>query len=202
MAYVKASDRRRQYLAAARAVLSRDGVAGTTLRAVAAEAQVSIGTLYYIFPVKEEMITAVLEDVRAEVSAVFEATDTGAGLEHAIRHGLDRYWERLVVDDPRLALMRHELFAYALRTPGQEHLARWQIEGYTRIVSRLCQQAASNAGETCAVPFDTLARALVASVVGTVLVYLSDQDHVRSQQDLRAVADMLVGLAAPTVPGG
>ena len=93
--------------------------------------------------------------------------------------------------------MRHELFAYALRTPGQEHLARWQIEGYTRIVAHWCQQAAANAGEICTVPFDTLARALVGSVMGTVLQYLSDQDTNRSRQDLKALTDMLVALAAP-----
>jgi AcrR family transcriptional regulator len=195
--YVKASDRRRQLVAAARAVLCRDGVAGTTLRAVAAEAQVPLGTLHYIFPAKEQMITAVLEDVQEEVSAVFEAADVGAGLGNAIRHGLQSYWAQLVVDDPQLALMRHELFAYALRTPGQRHLARWQIDGYTRIVAQWCQQAAGNAGEVCAVPFDTLARVLVGGVMGAVLEYLSDQDQARSQRDLNALADMLVALAAP-----
>src|SRR3954453_10962858 len=99
VAYVRAPERRRQFVAAARAVLARDGVATTTLRAVAAEAGVSIGTLYYIFPAKEQMITAVLEDVRDEVSAVFQATETHAGLQHAIRHGLDNYWKQLAVND-------------------------------------------------------------------------------------------------------
>jgi len=197
---VKAAERRRQFVAAARTVLSRDGVAGTTLRAVATEAGVSIGTLYYIFPAKEQMITAVLEDVREEVSAVFQAAETHAGLEHALRHGLDNYWKQLVVNDPHQALMRHELFAYTLRTPGQEHLGRWQIEGYTRIVAEWCQQAASIAGEVCAVSFETLARALVGSVMGLVLEFLSDQDRARSERDLQTLTDMLVLLAAPRGP--
>jgi AcrR family transcriptional regulator len=197
VAYVRASERRRQFVDAARSVLSREGVAGTTLRAVATEAHVSLGTLYYIFPAKEQMITAVLEDVREEVSAVFEAADVDAGLGQAIRHGLESYWKQLVINDPQLALMRHELFAYALRTPGQQHLARWQIDGYTRIVAQWCQQAASNAGEVCAVPFDNLARAVVGGVMGTVLQYLSDQDMTRSQRDLHTLMDMLVALAAP-----
>lgn len=196
MANVKASDRRRQLVAAARAVLSRDGVVGATLRAVAAEGQVPLGTLHYIFPAKEEMITAVLEDIRQEVSAVFQAAEIDAGLDHAIRHGLDNYWKQLVLNDPQLALMRHELFVFAMRTPGLENQARWQIEGYTRIVAQWCQQAANNAGEVCAVPFDTLARVLVGSVMGTVLEYLSDQDKARSARDLHAVMDMLIRLAA------
>jgi len=78
----------------------------------------SIGTLYYICPASqaEQMITALLDDVRDDGSAVFHATETHPGLEHAIRHGLDNYWKQLVVNDTQLALMRHELFAepYAL----------------------------------------------------------------------------------------
>lgn len=198
MANVKASERRGQLVAAARAVLARDGAAGTTLRAVAAEASVPLGTLHYVFPSKEQLITAVIQDVTEEVSAVFWATDVNAGLDHAIRQGLDNYWKQLVVNDPQLALMRHELFLYALRAPGQENLARRQIEGYVRIVAQWCQQAASNAGEACAVPFDTLARALVGSILGLVLEFLSDQDQARSQHDLQIVTDMLVRLAAPT----
>jgi AcrR family transcriptional regulator len=196
VAYVKASERRRQLVVAARAVLCRDGVAGTTLRAVAAEARVPLGTLHYVFPSKELLITAVIQDVREEVSAVFKAAEIDVGLDHAIRRGLESYWEQLVVNDPELALMRHELFIYALRTPGLESLARWQVEGYTRIVAEWCQEAASNAGEICAVPFDTLARVLVGSVMGIVLQYLSDHDRARSRRDLQAVMEMLVCLAA------
>ena len=59
------------------------------------------------------------------------------------------------------------------------------------------QQAASAAGEVCAVSFDALARALVGGVMGLVLAYLSDQDEARSQRDLSALADMLVRLSAP-----
>lgn len=196
MAYVKASERRLQLVAATRAVLRRDGVEGATLRAVAAEAQVPLGTLQYVFPSKELLITAVLEDVREEVSAVFKSTETDAGLEHALRHGLRNYWEQLVVNDPALALMRHELFVYALRTPGLTSLARWQIQGYTQIVADWSQKAASNAGEVCAVPFDTLARVLVGVVMGIVLQYLGDHDRDRSQRDLQASMEMLVRLAA------
>ena len=196
MANVKASERRGQLVAAARAVLSRDGVSGATLRAVAAEANVPLGTLHYVFPSKELLITAVIQDVTDEVSAVFSAAETDAGLDHAIRHGLDTYWRRLVVNDPQLALMRHELFVYALRTPGLEDQARWQIEGYTRIVAEWIQKAASNVGEVCAVPFDTLARVLIGSVMGIVVQYLSDHDRARSQRDLHAVTESLIRLAA------
>jgi AcrR family transcriptional regulator len=207
MAYVKAADRRAQLVAAAREVLRRDGVAGTTLRAVAAQAGVPLGTLHYVFPSKELLITAVLEDIRKEVSAVFRSAQIDAGLERALHHGVENYWQRLVVNQPQLALMRHEVFVYALRTPGLEQLARWQIEGYTRIVAEWCQEAAGNAGEVCAVPFETLGRAMVGSVIGVVTYYLSDHDADRSRSDLQATTEMLVRLAdvrpaAKAVTGG
>ena len=195
MAYVKASERRAQLVVAARAVLCRDGVVGTTLRAVAAEAGVPLGTLHYVFPTKQQLITAVVEDIRDEVSAVFQSAEIDAGLEHAIRHGVENYWQRLVLSQPELALMRHEVFVYALRTPGLERLGRWQIEGYARIVAEWCEAAAGKAGETCAVPFETLGRVLVGTVIGVVLHYLSDHDSDRSGRDLQAAVEMLVRLA-------
>ena len=196
MTYVKASERRLQLAAAARAVLTRDGVAGTTLRAVAAEAGVPLGTLHYVFPSKELMITAVIEDVREEVSGVLRGVDTHIGLELAIRHGMRAFWEQQIVGDPRAPVMRHELFLYAVRTPGLESLARWQMEGYSRIVAEWCQEAANNAGEVCEVPFDVLGRAVVGGTFGIAMQYLADRDQARSLRDVEAVAEMVVRLAA------
>jgi AcrR family transcriptional regulator len=198
MAYVKASVRSEQLVRAARQVLIRDGVGGTTLRAIAREASVPLGTLHYVFPSKELLLKAVIEDSMEEISGVLEAAAAlDAGLEHAIRQGVASYWTQLVVGDPRLQLMQHELLIYALRTPGLENLGRWQVERYSRIVAAWCQGAAMNAGESCAVPFDTLARIIVASMIGIVLQYIGDPDDARSRQDLQVVIDMVVGLADP-----
>ena len=195
MVYVKASERRRQLASAARAVLTRDGVAGTTLRAVAAEAGVPLGTLHYVFPSKELMIRAVIEEVRDETSALLAAVDKNVGLELAIRSGLRAFWEQQIVGDPHAPLIRHELFLYAVRTPGMESLARWQMEGYCRIVAEWCQEAANNAGEVCEVPFDVLARAIVGGTFGIAMQYLGDRDQARSLRDVEAVAEMVVRLA-------
>lgn len=195
MVYVKADERRTQLVQAARAVLCRDGVGGTTLRAVAAEAGVPLGTLHYVFPTKEQLLAGVVEDIRREVSDVFRVTPVDGGLAQALRDGVENYWQRLVVGQPALALMRHEVFIYALRSPGLERLARFQIEGYAQIVAEWCQAAAGAAGETCAVPFDVLGRVLVGSVIGIVLHYLADGDAQRSHRDLEAAKKMLVSLA-------
>ena len=198
MPYVEASVRSRQLVAAARRVLIRDGVGRLTMRAVAAEAGVLLGTVTYVFASKEMLLRAVIEDVTAEIAEVLKSSvDTGRGLEHAIREGVRRFWTTLVEDQEGLQIIQYELVIYALRTPGLESMARWQYDRYARIVAAWCQEAASTAGETCAVPFDTLARVLVAAVDGLILQYVCDPDVTRSREDLQAVIEMLVSLAAP-----
>ncbi|MFE3228040.1 TetR/AcrR family transcriptional regulator [Nocardia sp. NPDC059228] len=196
MVYVEASVRRQQMVTAARRVLSRDGVARTSVRAVAAEAGVPLGTMQYVFPSKELLLRAVIEDVVDEIAAVLEdAAELEYGLEHAIRRGITSFWSRLVVEQKDLQVMQYELTTYALRAPGQESLARRQYERYASVVAEWCQQAAHNAGETCAVPFGRLGRLVVATIDGLVLQHVSDPNVARSREDLDAAIDMLVALA-------
>jgi AcrR family transcriptional regulator len=205
MPYVEASVRSKQLVEAAQAVLIRDGVAGLTMRAVAKEAGVLLGTVTYVFPSKEMLLRAVIEDVTAGTAEILKSslgTATGGGLEHAIRDGAQRFWTTQVEDQEGLQIIQYELTIYALRTPGLESMARWLYDRYARIVAAWCQEAASNAGETCAVPFDTLARVLVAAIDGLVLQYVCDPDATRAREDLQAVIDMVVDLASPAPAPG
>ena len=199
MPYVESALRTRQAVAAARAVLMRDGVGRTTMRAVATEAAIPLGTLQYVFPTKQGLLQAVIEDVVDEIADVLRrSAETEAGLEHAIRGGMRNFWAQLVVDHRGLQLMQYELVTHALRTPGMENLSRWQYERYSEVVADWCREAASRAGESCAVPFDRLARVLIASIDGLILQHVINPDAPRSADDLEAVIDMIVALAEPT----
>lgn len=196
MAYVEASVRHGQLVAAARRALAQEGVARTSLRAVAAEAGVPLGTMQYVFPSKEALLRAVIEDVVDEIVEVLRTSaDVDRGLEHAIRQGLAAFWDQLVSGHVSLQTMQYELTMYALRTAGQEELARWQYERYAAIVAEWLQQAAHNAGETCAVPFGRLGRLTVAALDGLILQHVCDPNTARSREDLGDVVEMLVRLA-------
>ena len=65
MPYVESALRTKQAVAAARAVLVREGVGRTTMRAVASEAEIPLDTLQYVFPTKQGLLRAVIEDVVA-----------------------------------------------------------------------------------------------------------------------------------------
>ena len=101
--YVKADVRRAQLIAAAREVLERDGMAGATLRAVAAQAGVPLGTVHYIFATKEQLLRAVLEDVIDEMRG---------NIDVQIARG-DAFSVGFISEDPRTAMRVAERLALA-----------------------------------------------------------------------------------------
>src|SRR5262249_49467080 len=116
------------------------------------------------------------------------------GLAHAIRQGLTTFWSKLVASEWGLQLMQYDLTVYALRTAGQESLARWQYERYASVIAEWCQTAARNAGETCAVPFGQLARVILAGLDGLILQHVCDPNDARSRENLDAMIEMLISL--------
>lgn len=199
--YVESAVRTKQAVAAARAVLMRDGVRGTTMRAVATEAGVPLGTLQYVFPSKQGLLRAVFEDIVEEIAELLRiSAELEAGLEHAIRVGLRNFWTELVVNHRELQLVQLELVTHALRTAGLEELPRWQYERYIEIVAQWCESAATRAGETMTIPCDRLARLLVAGIDGLILQHVISADADRSTADLDALVETVVSLAVVRSP--
>ncbi|MEV6217269.1 TetR/AcrR family transcriptional regulator [Nocardia sp. NPDC051833] len=198
MAYVKASEREEQIVAAAVTVLSRVGVPATTLRAVAAEAGVPLGTLHYVFPTKDKLLQAVITTVIGDISRTLGTQlEVDKGVEHALRHGVTGFWEILVADRIGLQIMQYELMTYSLRTDAGGSLAQLQYERYSSVVTEFCERAAEAAGERCAVGFDTLGRLALAQIDGLILQYVSKPDPDRARRDLNRAVDMLVLFADP-----
>ena len=196
MGYVKADIRRAQVIQAARRVLVSSGVGGLTMRRVASEAGISLGTLHYAFPSKELLLKSVIDDVGDEISTLLHSSiNLEGGLEASIRNGIQNFWSALVFDNHDLQLMQYELSIYAIRTPGIHHLAQGQYEKYCSVVAEWCQSAANMAGESCAIGFAELARMIVAGVDGLILQYLSYADVERANADIETLSTMLCGVA-------
>lgn len=78
----EAPDVRRQTLvAAAETVLAREGVAGTSVRAICAEAGVSPGLLRHYFEGVDELVTAAYEAVGQRIDTALDAAVEGAGAD-------------------------------------------------------------------------------------------------------------------------
>lgn len=198
MAYIKATEREGQIVAAAMRVLSDVGVAGTTLRGVAAEAGIPLGTLHYVFPSKDQLLRAVIAAVMDDVvDAVRADLQLDRGVAHALRQGVTNFWSTLVENDTGLQIMQYELAMYSVRSEGSGGLAQLQYERYTALVTEFCAQAAQAAGERCAVDFDSLGRLALALVDGLIVQYVTNPDSGRARRDLDRAIEMIVQFADP-----
>lgn len=198
MAYVKASEREQQIIAAAIAEFSDSGVPRTTLRAVASRAGIPLGTLHYVFPTKDQLLRSVILAVIDEISAALRAElSVARGVEDALRLGIGNFWTKLVSHEVGLQTMQYELMTYSLRSGSDGHLARLQYERYSAVVTEFCENAAQAAGERCAVGFDSLGRIALAQIDGLILQYVASPDLQRAQRDLTNAIDMLVLFADP-----
>ncbi|GEE02916.1 putative transcriptional regulator, TetR family protein [Gordonia spumicola] len=196
MVYIESAERRRQAIDAARTALMREGVGRVSMRVVAAEAGIPLGTLQYVFPTKLGLLEAVIDDLVAEIGRVLSASATvDGGLETSIRDGVRTFWSRLVVDHSDLQLLQYELVTHALRTPGLQDLPRRQYDLYVDTVTRWFTAAAERSGETAAVEYDQLARLLVGGIDGLLLQSVVAPDADRSAADLERVIDMVVAVA-------
>lgn len=131
-------------LAAARAVLNRDGIAAVTLEAVAREAGMSKTGLYYYFSSKEalifELVFAALRLHAERVHDAVEATDTGpAALGAVIRHTVEAYSGQM--DDFRLAFLLGQVSSSTYMQMSPEQLQRIRplndmlLAGATRLLA-------------------------------------------------------------------
>jgi AcrR family transcriptional regulator len=103
---------REEILEAARQVLLRNGIAGTTLEAVAREVGVTKAALYYYFPSKDalffELVFGNLESQAQAVHDAVEKSATGAdALGAIVRESVETFAPRL--DDFRLAFLQAQV---------------------------------------------------------------------------------------------
>jgi AcrR family transcriptional regulator len=191
------SDRRAEILAAAVRVLARDGIAQTTTRKIAAEAGINQATMLYYAGSKDELLLAVLREMMRMTQQLAQAAaPVGLSSPHeAIRQAITAFWAH-VEAAPELQVMQHELTLYALRTPESAWLAKEQYAGYQNVVEGLLREAYAAAGETCAVPFDGLARFIVGGLDGLILQFISDRDTARARRDLDLLIAAVIALAS------
>jgi AcrR family transcriptional regulator len=197
--YVSAVEREQQIVDATTRLLRVTGVAGLTMRGVAAEAGIPLGTLHYVFPTKDGLLRSVITSVITDLATVLrDEVDINRGVAHALAQATSTFWSRLVETDIGGQIMQYELTTYSLRSEAD--MARTQYASYISVVSDLYERAAAAAGEVCAIDFSELARLSVAATDGLILQYLADPDHDRAIRDLERVAAMLAALAAPYTP--
>jgi AcrR family transcriptional regulator len=191
VAHVPAAERREQLVEAAIRVLSREGAARTTTRRIAQEAGIPVGILHYCFRDKDELLCLVIERITAELLVAGEtALSPGADFADALRAGVRALWD-VVVADVGKQMALYELTQLAMRTPGMEHVATRQYEGYLAAVTMYLGEAAQATGVTLGDDPSLLARWVVTTIDGVMLLYTVDRDADRAMAVLNAFVEAL-----------
>ncbi|MFD8148879.1 TetR/AcrR family transcriptional regulator [Streptomyces sp. NPDC059708] len=197
MARMPSAERRAQLTEAAIRAMTRDGVARTTTRSIAAEAGVSLSVVHYCFDSKQALLEAVIEAITAHyVTVVREAIRPKPTLHETIRAGFQAYWDH-VCAQPGEHMLTYELTQYALRRPGFEHLARRQYAMYRDTYEELIRQLGQDTGLVPKVPVPVLAGYLAAMTDGLTLALLVLGDEKSAAGILDMITDHVQDLMGP-----
>ncbi|MFJ8019029.1 TetR/AcrR family transcriptional regulator [Streptomyces sp. NPDC096311] len=193
-----ASDRRAELLEAAIRVMTRDGVAKATTRAIVNEAGMTLGAFHYCFDSRAQLLERVTETLTeryvAEVRGLFAPH---RDIRDSVLDSLHAFWKGFEAN-PGEHQISYELTQYALRNPGFENIARRQYEIFLAAFASLLELAADNAGIEWTQPVPILARYVHSVIDGLNMTWLVDRNSDHSQAVLHLLADHLLQYARPS----
>jgi len=187
--------RRDELLGRALDYFLESGVAGLSLRPLAAEIGTSARLLVYHFGSKEGLIAAVMGEVQARIQESFaglaSAPDTGAD-----RGLMRRFWDWTILPDNAAYLrLLFEVHVLAIQDPAR--YARYLQQNSSKWLELIEASLRPS-------PEQRIVATLCAAVIdGLLLEFLSTGDGRRTTQALEMFDRMLVGERRPTdAPGG
>ena len=191
--------RREQIMRAAYDVALREGIDCVTLRAVAAEAQLSHGLVAFYFKRKDQLIGALLDRVLA-TTALLHVSEDIARLPGArdrmgalLRQGMAR-----LTDKPQDIRLFFEYWALGVRHAEVRYKIAEALERYRAAFRSLAAEMlpADTTNDTDVTPA-TLAAIAVSLITGCAVQAMSDPDHFDTAAYL-AAAEGLIERLAPT----
>ncbi len=191
------AERREQILRGAFEVASREGIGSLTIRAVAAEAQVSHALVIFHFQRKERLVHALL-DWLIQATSVLHVSDDVAGFPRA----LDRLHALLQQEMARLAHQpRHVRLFFDYWALGARHeeirarisgeMHRYRAAFRAIMAELLLAEPAAFAGATA----DGMAAMAVSWIHGCAVQAMIDPEHFDTDEYLTAVRGIVGQLA-------
>lgn len=196
---MSAEDRRDKLVEAAIRVMTRDGVARATTRAIASEAGMPLGVFHYAFHSKQELVTRVTETIaqqsKADMDRVVFAGET-VDLYEVLLSALTAYFDH-VVAHPQEHLVTYELTTAALRDPELEDVARRQYDYYLKENEELLLAAAEYFGFEFIEPVGVITRYALSVMDGLALNWLARGNEEEAREVLRLTARTAVAMVRP-----
>jgi AcrR family transcriptional regulator len=193
---MSAGDRREQLVAAAIRVMTREGVAKATTRAIAAEAGMPLGVFHYAFQSKAELMSVVTQTIAQQSKAEIDAaTLSGAtdDLLELITAGLTAYFDH-VVAHPHEHLVTYELTTAALRDSELVEVAKRQYDYYLAENAQLFAALSELMGMEFTEPVPVITRYVLSVMDGLALNWLARGDEAEAREVVQLTARTLLGM--------
>ena len=192
------AERREQLIEAALAVASRDGIDAATVRAVAAEAGVSLGVVHYCFQDKDELLRAMAHAITAAnlQRSLGELPPEANQLDSVLEGVIDALWSG-IRDARGPQLLSYELTTSSLRHSELNQVAIEQYRGQWAAAEQVLDLVERSAHVGWSVPRGTLARTIVAVIDGFSLAWLVDGDSDAARSGLQGFGRYLATIAVP-----
>lgn len=192
-------DRRELLTQAAIKVMTREGVARATTRAIAGEAQMPLGIFHYAFASKHELLVRVIQTIARQSKgdideAVLSRPDLD--LEDVATAGLMAYFDH-VVAHPQEHMLTYELTQFALREERFEGVARDQYEYYLRENEALLEAFAEIMQIEYVVPLPVVSRFAFSVMDGLALNWLAMGDEEGAREVVHLAVKALSTMVRP-----
>jgi AcrR family transcriptional regulator len=196
------AERREQLIEAAITVAIRDGIDGTTVRAVAAEAGVAVGVVHYCFRDKDELSSAMaFEITHRKVNPVLLDMPDRGDVAQLIQRAIAALWAS-VSASRGAELLGYEITAHSLRHPEVRSVSVGQYAKHDEGGREFLLALAASAGIEWILPLELLTRIVTATVDGVVLAWLVDDDGDMACTVLGALGEYLAMCARTRVESG
>jgi AcrR family transcriptional regulator len=200
---MSAAERRPHLIRAAIEVMKRDGVAGATTRAIAAETGIAQAMVHYLYGAKDELYKAVIEQLTADVRERSRRRLGAMAPDSDFRTAVETFAADLwasVNEDPGIHRLLTELYVVGLRWDSlRDAIADYQRD-LDAAVEAVFQSAAERTGTTTARPIHEVARFFFAGFDGLVLHRLARPDDEADQRSIEALVEATVALAEGRPP--
>lgn len=201
MARMKASERRTALVEATIRLISRDGLAAASTRAIAAEAGMPLSSLHYVFDSRDQLIALAIRELAIDLGLRIDVEQIDfTSLRSAVRSTIGQSVEHINAD-PDALLAIHECALYAARTPSLRQIGpdSWAEEG--RMVRYFLELLGLKLGLRWTVPIDQLASMVLLITEGMAYVWLKIRDNATSWLGIDAVVATLEQHSRPLEEG-
>ncbi|WP_223547060.1 MULTISPECIES: TetR/AcrR family transcriptional regulator [unclassified Pseudomonas] len=187
--------KRAELLAAAIAVIAREGYAGASMRKVAQHAGCTTGAVTYYFANKEEMITAVAQSLFDQIDTLLENNQERIDIKALIEQWLD--WTN--TDEPDAWLAWLQLLGYARHEPAFAGVIKQRYARFRQVFTSVLERGQSQGIIRDDIPAELLADQLSAISDGWMMMLPIEPERFGSSRG-QSLLDALMTLITPPQP--